>query len=127
VWEYEREYVRKPDTITTYDSWSGTFPGLLCIRPPIPLTVTSEVVVEFFDDDPSTIAEIQGDVAEYAGGFTAPLFSGIFLRTSSTPSRETWQASIDAATAYQWIAEASMLSRFKGNIWQRTLRRVTAK
>lgn len=127
IWSYEREYVRQPDPITTYESWSGTFPGLIFRRDPIPLTVTSEVVIEFFVGDPESIPEIQADLVTAPLGEFAPLFSPIYLSAATTPSKETWISAIAAATAFAWKPEASQLRLFKGNIWQRSIRRVTAR
>lgn len=135
VLSFVREWVRKPSAFEHFETHSITFPGILSSRDPIAMSPTTKVAVTFYLIQPGSGGDFttpegipldSESRVEYSDGFTAPLMSSLYLRATSTPSRDDYQAAI-AAGGYDFVVEPTQISQVRGPLWRAETRRTEAK
>ena len=135
VLSYVREWVRKPSAFEHFETNSLTFPGIIGSRDPIAMAITTKVAVTFYLIQPGPGGDhaSAGDIpiddearVEYSDGYTAPLFSSIYVNATSTPSRDAYQAAISAG-GYDFVSDPTQLSQVRGPLWRAETRRTQAK
>lgn len=120
---FTRKWASKPATRFDYESFAATFPGLLFQRDSFTRVCTSQVQYEYFVTDPSAIPQIPQTGFRDVGYSLDASPDGFYLSSTTTPTAATYAGLVSAA-AYTTVVEASSLSRYMGNIYQRVTRRV---
>lgn len=137
---WTRRYATIPISRDEGGSIAYQFPGLTAastLRLPFVWTVACRIALSFYLVGPNSsyatvlalpVIDRQryyiGGVSGGVGTDVSSLVSGTFL-FPSTPTTETYQSWIGAGT--EIVAEASKLTRWQGNIWQRTTKYVIAR
>jgi hypothetical protein len=123
--QWNRYYAITPSQRIEYTTYAGQFPGYQFIRDPLNATTPARLTSDYFLINSSIdIPVLYGPaVIFYPTGEMAPLFSGVYLTTSSTPSIDEYTALITSGAVsygqFAITAEAQSLSRWQGNFYER--------
>jgi len=127
---FTRRWSKIPATRYDYETYVATFPGVLYQRNPFQKSVTSQIEFNYYMVGSGLTYATAADIPvvsptsfRYSGDALDRDADDMFLTTTTTPSQSTWETAVSTA-AFSYVVEPSTLTRYAGNIWLRTTRRV---